>query len=96
AVTYMLGMDPRAVFPIMATSGALMLIVAATRFYRSGRFNRRVALGLTLGGVPGVLVAAYLVKTLDVTLLLWLVVGVLLYTSVVLYRSSQTPRDVTP
>lgn len=93
AVTYMLGMEPRAVFPIMATSGALMLLVAATRFYRSGRFNRRVALGLTLGGIPGVLVAAYIVKTLEVTLLLWLVVGVLLYTSFMLYRSSQLSRE---
>jgi uncharacterized membrane protein YfcA len=94
AVTYFLGMDPRSVFPIMATSGALMLLVAASRFFRAGRFNRRVALGLTLGGIPGVLVAAYVVKSLDVTLLLWLVVGVLLYTAAMLYRSSQTPEVV--
>lgn len=91
AVTYMLGMDPRAVFPIMATSGALMLLVAASRFHRAGRYDRRVALGLTLGGIPGVLVAVYLVKSLDVRLLLWLVTGVLLYTATMLYRSSREP-----
>lgn len=93
AVTYFLGMDPRAVFPIMATSGALMLLVAASRFYRAGRFNRRTALGLTLGGIPGVLVAAFLVKSLDVTLLLWLVVVVLLYTAAMLQRSSLLPEE---
>jgi uncharacterized membrane protein YfcA len=92
AITYLLGMSPRAVFPIMATSAALMLPLAAWRFYRSGRFNRRVALGLAVGGVPGVLIAVYLVKELDVTVLLWIVTGVLLYTSAVLYRSSRAPE----
>lgn len=95
AVTYLLGMDPRAVFPIMATSGALMLLVAASRFYRAGRFHRRTALGLALGGIPGVLVAAFIVKTLDLTLLLWVVVAVLLYTAAVLYHSSRQTGENT-
>jgi uncharacterized membrane protein YfcA len=94
AVTYMLGMSPRAVFPIMATSGALMLLVAATRFFRAGRFHRRTALGLAIGGMPGVLIAAFIVKSLDVTLLLWVVVGVLLYTSTLLYHSSRQPEEL--
>ncbi|MEZ4377562.1 MAG: permease [Gemmatimonadales bacterium] len=94
AVTYLLGMSPRAVFPIMAVSGGLMLAVAAMRFVCAGRFDRRIALGLALGGIPGVLVAVYLVKSLDVTLLLWLVVGVLLYTAAMLHRSSRTPEVV--
>jgi uncharacterized membrane protein YfcA len=90
----MLGMSPRAVFPIMATSGALMLLVAATRFFRAGRFHRRTALGLAIGGMPGVLIAAFIVKSLDVTLLLWVVVGVLLYTSTLLYHSSRQPEEL--
>jgi uncharacterized membrane protein YfcA len=93
AVTYLLGMSPRAVFPVMATSGALMLLVAASRFYRAGRFNRRMALGLALGGIPGVLIAAFIVKSLDVTILLWVVVAVLLYTAGLLYHSSRTPEE---
>lgn len=93
AVTYLLGMHPRAVFPVMATSGALMLLVAASRFYRAGRFNRRMALGLAIGGIPGVLVAAFIVKSLDVTLLLWIVVAVLLYTAAMLHHSSRRPEE---
>lgn len=89
AVTYLLGMSPRAVFPIMATSASLMLPVAAWRFYRSGRFDRRTALGLAIGGIPGVLVAAFIVKELDVRLLLWVVVAVLLYTAATLWRASR-------
>lgn len=88
AVTYLLGMSPRAVFPIMAVSASLMLPLAAWRFYRAGRFDRRIALGLAIGGIPGVLVAAFIVKELDVTVLLWVVAGVLLYTSAMLYRAS--------
>jgi uncharacterized membrane protein YfcA len=47
-----------------------------------------VARALAIGGLPGVLVAFYLVRSLEVGLLRWLVVGVLCYTCVHLYRSS--------
>jgi uncharacterized membrane protein YfcA len=90
AVTYLLGMNPKSVFPIMAASASLILPTAAYRFYRSGRFDRRTALCLAVGGVPGVLIAVYLVKELNVTILLWIVVAVLLYTAATLYRSSRT------
>ncbi len=89
ALTYMLGMDSKAVFPVMATAAALILPTAAVQFFRAGRFDRRTALGLTLGGVPGVLVAVYLVKELPKRELLWVVVAVLLYTSVSLLLSAR-------
>ena len=89
AVTYMLGMNAKAVFPIMAASAAVILPAAAIRFYRSGRFSRRVAMGLTLGGIPGVFVAAFLVKSLPLEIVKWVVVVVLLYTSLALWLSSR-------
>ena len=88
AVLYLLGMSPLMVFPIMATCAALILPTAALRFHRSGRYSRPVARALALGGLPGVLVAFYLVRSLEVGLLRWLVVGVLCYTSIQMYRSS--------
>ncbi len=91
AVTYMLGMNERAVFPIMAASAALILPAAAVRFYKSGRFDRRTALGLAVGGIPGVLVAVYIVKTLPLQVVKWIVVAVLIYTSTTLYRDSRKP-----
>jgi len=90
AVIYSLGMSPRVAFPIMAGSAALMMPAAAYRFWTSGRLDRRIALGLTLGGIPGVLIATYLVKELPVRVLLWLVVVVLLYTSATLWASSKS------
>ena len=85
---YLLGMSPLMVFPIMATCAAIILPTAALRFHRSGRYSKPVARALTLGGLPGVLVAFYVVRSLDVSLLRWLVVGVLCYTCAQLYRSS--------
>ena len=60
----LLGMDPRAAFPIMMGSGAFVATIAGVRFISAGRFHGRAALGLTLGGIPGVIVAAWLVQSL--------------------------------
>jgi uncharacterized membrane protein YfcA len=89
AVTYLLGMNQRSVFPIMACSASLILPAAAVRFYRAGRFDRRVALGLAIGGIPGVLLAVYVVKSLPLDAVRWIVVGVLLYTAVTLWMASR-------
>jgi uncharacterized membrane protein YfcA len=94
AMTYMLGMNTKAVFPIMAASASLILPAAAIRFYRSGRFDRRTAVAFAIGGVPGVLVAAFVVKELPLGVVKWVVVGVLLYTSATLWISSRKPRTV--
>jgi uncharacterized membrane protein YfcA len=94
AVTYLLGMNAKAVFPIMATSASLILPAAALRFYRAGRFSRRAALGFALGGIPGVLVAAFVVKELPLGTVKWIVVGVLLYTSATLWMSSRNAASV--
>jgi uncharacterized membrane protein YfcA len=93
AVTFMLGMNAKAVFPVMAASAAVILPAAAIRFYRAGRFDRRTALGLAAGGIPGVLVAAFLVKELPLTVVKWVVVVVLLYTAVTLWMSSLKDRS---
>ena len=84
-----------AVCPIMAASPSLILPAAALRFYKSGRFDKRVATGLAIGGIPGVLVAAYLVKELPLTMVKWVVVVVLVYTAATLCRSSQAPVEKT-
>lgn len=89
AVIYSLGMSPRVAFPIMAGSAAIMMPLVAYRFWKSARFDRRVALGLAIGGIPGVLIATYIVKELPVNYLLWLVAVVLLYTAATLWSSSK-------
>ena len=75
----LMGMDPRAAFPIMMGSGAFVGTIAGVRFVGAGRFHRRAALGLALGGIPGVIIAAWLVQSLPLDALRWLVLVVVLY-----------------
>jgi uncharacterized membrane protein YfcA len=83
----LLGMDPRAAFPIMMGSGAFVATVAGVRFIQAGRFHSRAALGLTAGGIPGVIVAAWLVQSLPLEALRWLVLVVVVYASMTLLRA---------
>jgi uncharacterized membrane protein YfcA len=85
----LLGMNPRAAFPVMMGSCAFLMPIGGLRFVASGRYDLRAAVGLTLGGVPAVLLAAYVVKSLPLTSLRWLVVAVVLYAAVAMLRSAQ-------
>jgi uncharacterized membrane protein YfcA len=82
-----LGMDPRAAFPIMMGSGAFAALVGSMRFVRSGRVVWQPAIGLTLGGVPAVLVAALVVKSLPLDVMRWIVLAVVIYAAITMLRS---------
>jgi uncharacterized membrane protein YfcA len=84
----LLGMNPIAAFPIMMGSCAFLMPVGSLRFIEKGSYAPRPALGLALGGIPGVLIAAFIVKSLPVTALRWLVVAVVLYAAVAMLRSA--------
>ena len=86
----LLGMNPIAAFPIMMGSCAFLMPVAGLRFISSGRYDRRAALGLALGGIPGVLIAAFVVKQLPLLWLRWLVVLVVLYAAFAMLRAAMT------
>ena len=84
----LLGMNPRAAFPIMMGSCAFLMPPAGLRFVACDRYSLGAALGLTLGGIPGVLIAAYIVKELPLEWLRWLVVVVVLIASSMMLRSA--------
>jgi uncharacterized membrane protein YfcA len=89
-----LGMDLRAAFPIMMSSGAMMAMVGSFQFMKAGRFDRNAALGLTLGGIPGVLIAGLLVQSLPLDVLRWMVVLVVVYAATMMLRSAlAAPRS---
>jgi uncharacterized membrane protein YfcA len=83
----LLGLHPLAAFPIMMGSCGLVQPAASLRFFRSGRFAWGPALGLSIGGVGGVLIAAFVVKELPLAALRWLVMSVALYASVLMLRA---------
>jgi uncharacterized membrane protein YfcA len=84
----LLGMNPTTAFPIMMGSCAFLMPTASLRFIRLGRYDLRAAVGLAVGGIPAVLVAAYIVKSLPLRVVQWLVVGVVIYTAAAMLRSA--------
>ena len=88
----LLGMDPKAAFPIMMGSCAFLMPVGSARFVREGGFQLRSALGLALGGIPAVLLAFYLVKSMPLEYVRWLVVVVVVYTAVTMLRSAMAEK----
>jgi uncharacterized membrane protein YfcA len=88
----LLGMSPLAAFPIMMGSCGLLMPVGGARFVHSGRYNLGAALGLTFGGIPGVLVAAYIVKSLPIVWLRWLVLGVVVYAGLQMLKGARAAR----
>lgn len=91
----LLGMNPAAAFPIMMGSCAFLMPVASVRFIRFGAFSMRSVLGLTLGGIPGVLLAAFVFSRffhVNLYYIRWLVVVVVVYASFVMLRSALQRR----
>jgi uncharacterized membrane protein YfcA len=85
----LLGLNPIAAFPIMMGSCAFLMPVAGLRFIAARRYDLPAAFGLALGGLPGVLIAAFIVKQLPLVWLRWLVVVVVLYAAVAMLRASR-------
>jgi uncharacterized membrane protein YfcA len=88
----LLGMSPKAAFPIMMGSCAFLMPVASARFVRKRSFDLRAAVGLAIGGVPAVLIAGLIVKSLPLLYVRWLVVVVVVYTALMMLRSAIVER----
>jgi uncharacterized membrane protein YfcA len=84
----LLGLNPAAAFPIMMGSCAFLMPISSLNFVRSERIDLRIVLGIALGGIPAVLIAAFVVKSLDLVTLRWLVVVVVLYAAALLLRGA--------
>jgi uncharacterized membrane protein YfcA len=84
----LMGMDPRLSFPIMAAGAALTATGASLRYISIGAIDLRIATGIALGGIPAVLVAAFIVKSMSLELLRWLVVCVVLYAAAVMLKAA--------
>jgi uncharacterized membrane protein YfcA len=87
----LLGLNPTAAFPIMMGACAFLMPVSGLRFLRTDRIDLRVVLGMALGGVPAVLLAAFVIKSLPLQTLRWGVVVVVLYSAVLLLRAARRP-----
>ncbi len=88
----LLGMIPTAAFPIMMGSCAFLMPVSSAQFVRKGSYDLKAAIGLAIGGIPAVLIAAFIVKSLPLDYVRGLVIVVVIYTATMMLRSAIIER----
>lgn len=94
ALVFALGMSPKVAFPIMMGSCAFLMPVASAKFVKEEAYDRKASMAITVFGTIGVLIAAYIVKELPLNILKWLVIIVILYTSIMMFRSATKKKDI--
>jgi uncharacterized membrane protein YfcA len=90
----LLGMNPTSAFPIMMGSCAFLMPVASARFIRKKAYHPGATLAMAIGGIPAVLIAAYIVKSLPLAVIRYLVVVVVVYTAIGLLRAARREAPV--
>lgn len=98
----LMGIDPKLAFPIMASAAAFGIIgISGRNIGRSHRnagqdvpmpaIDLRLVIGMAIGGIPAVLIAAFLVKAMPIVTLRWMVVVVVIYAGAVMLRAAIVP-----
>lgn len=91
-MVYLLGMDPRVAFPIMMGVGFLSVCSGSIPYMKSERYHHHAGFAFALAGIPGVLVAAFIIKSMPLSALQWLVIVVCYYTSTMMFRDAAKAR----
>ena len=93
---YLLGMNPLAAFPIMMGSCAFLMPVSSVRFVETKTYHRQAALGLALGGLPAAIIAGLWVQSMSLNYVRWLVVIVVVYTSINMLLTARSKEADPP
>jgi uncharacterized membrane protein YfcA len=93
AMIYFLGMSPDIAFPIMMGSCAMLMPIASTKFIKEDAYAKKTSLFITIGGIIGVFIAAYIVKSMPMDILKWVVIVVIAYTSVTMLKKAFNKKE---
>ena len=94
ALVYFLGMSAKVSFPIMMGSCAMLLPFSGMEFIKEGQYPRKSSLGINIGGIFGVFIAAFIVKSLPINILKVLVICVIFYTATTMLKAGLTkPKE---
>ena len=93
ALVYALGMSPLVAFPIMMGSCAFLMPPASAKFIKEGAYNRKASVSMAIPGIIAVIIAAFLIKSLPLNILKWVVIVVVIYTSLVMFKSALKSRN---
>ncbi|XOQ43880.1 MAG: putative membrane transporter protein [Clostridium sp.] len=91
---YAMGLNPTIAFPIMMGACTFSVPVGSMQFIKLNNYSRKITLATSTFGVIGVLVAVFVVKSLDVSILQWIVLGIIIYSAVSMLLSlRKTPKQ---
>ena len=89
ALCLLLGLSADMAFPIMMGSCAFLMPPGSIPFIRAGKYHRRAALPLIISGVIGVLIACFVITSLPLTVLTWIVVIVMFICSGIFFHDAK-------
>ena len=93
ALCALMGLNITVAFPIMMGSCALLMPPASMEFIKAGRYNRKAALIASVTGILGVLAAYYIVKSMPVDILTYIVAVVLIYMAITFIISNKKDKE---
>ena len=96
ATVYALGLNPTIAFPIMMGACTFSVPVGSMQFVKLNDYSRKITLATSTFGVIGVLVAEFVVKSLDVSVLQWVVVAIIIYSAVTMLLSLRKTPEQKP
>lgn len=83
-----LGLNLKIAFPVMFGSCAFLMPSCGFAFIKKGTYDRAAAAWLTGGGIIGILIAFFIVRSLPLDILTWIIIVVMLYTSVMFFKDA--------
>lgn len=88
ALVLLLGMSTDVAFPIMMGSCAFLMPSAGIKFVKEGKYNRATSLVLSITGVIGVLIACFIITSLPLTVLTWIVTAVMVICAIIFFKDA--------
>ena len=86
AMVSLLGMDPKAAFPIMMGSCAALMSIGSPKFIKEGLYPRKGTIAVAIGGVLGVIIGYQFITSLSLSSLMWLIIVVVIITGLDMLR----------
>lgn len=88
----LMGLSPAVAMPVMMLDAAMIMTASSRQFIKGNRVSWTGFAGIVIGGVIGVLIAVFFLTNLDINNLKKLVVLIVIFTGIMLIRSSIASR----
>ena len=89
ALCLLLGLSADMAFPIMMGSCAFLMPPGSIPFIKAGKYHRAAAIPLNISGIIGVLIACFVITSLPLTVLTWVVVIVMFVCSIIFFNDAK-------